>query len=66
MAKKKNDKLWQSAKEKFKLNSRQINMAKELGMSPKKLGSKTANKFEPWKMPLGQFIERCYFKRFKT
>ncbi len=65
MAKKKNDKFWQIAKEKFKLNDRQIKMARELGMNPKKFGSKTANKFESWKMPLGQFIEKCYFKQFK-
>lgn len=39
-------------------------MAKELGMNPKKFGKYAANKFEPWKEPLGQFIEKCYSKRF--
>lgn len=40
-------------------------MAKELGMNPKKFGSLGPSKSEPWKEPLGQFIEECYSKRFK-
>ena len=39
-------------------------MARELGMNPKKLGGKANHKQEPWKMPLPQFIEHLYFKRF--
>ena len=60
--KSKND--WALAKKKLKLNSRQIAMAKELGMNPKKFGSLGPSKSEPWKEPLGQFIEECYYKRF--
>jgi hypothetical protein len=40
-------------------------MARELGLNPKKFGSLAANKHEPWKSPLGEFIEDIYFKRFK-
>ena len=40
-------------------------MAKELGMNPKKFGKYSANPSEPWKAPLREFIEKCYFKRFK-
>lgn len=55
---------WSIAKTKYRLNARQIEMAKELGMNPKKFGKLAPNKSEPWKEPLGTFIERCYNKRF--
>ncbi len=57
---------WTIAKTKYRLNARQIEMAKELGMNPKKFGKIAPNKSEPWKEPLGTFIERCYSKRFKV
>jgi len=56
---------WALAKRKYRLNACQIAMAKELGMNPKKIGKMSPNKSEQWKEPLGQFIERCYLKRFK-
>jgi hypothetical protein len=37
---------------------------RELGMNPKKLGKLNNHKQEPWKMPLRQFIQLLYFKRF--
>jgi hypothetical protein len=40
-------------------------MARELGLNPKKFGSLANHKQEPWKAPLGEFIEEIYFKRFK-
>jgi len=39
-------------------------MARELGMNPKKLGGIANHKQEPWKLPLPQFIEKCYRKSF--
>ena len=63
--KKKSKNHWALAKTKYRLNSRQIAMAKELGMNPKKFGSSVPCKSEPWKEPLGCFIENCYYKRFK-
>jgi hypothetical protein len=39
-------------------------MARELGMNPAKLGKIDNHKQEPWKLPLPQFIEQLYFKRF--
>jgi hypothetical protein len=67
--KSRNDKIskdpWALAKTKYRLNSSQIAMAKELGMNSKKFGSLAPNKSEPWKGPLGEFIEECYYKRFK-
>ena len=56
---------WAYVKKKHRLNARQIAMAKELGIRPKKFGSMAPNKSEPWKGPLGEFIEECYYKRFK-
>ena len=55
---------WMTAKKKYRLTEEQILMAKELGMNPKKFGKITSNKAEPWKEPLGHFIEKCYNKRF--
>jgi hypothetical protein len=40
-------------------------MARELGMNPKKFGSLANNDQEPWKVPFPEFIEDCYYKRFK-
>ena len=59
------DAVWALAKTKYHLSARQIEMAKKLGMNPKKFGRLVPNKSEPWKMPLGPFIESCYDKRFK-
>lgn len=40
-------------------------MARELGLNPKKFGSLGNTKQQPWKLPLPEFIEEIYFKRFK-
>lgn len=56
---------WIEAKKKYRLSDVQIQMARELGMNPKKIGSLANNKQEPWKAPLPDFIEEIYFKRFK-
>jgi len=42
----------------------QIQMARELGMNPRKFGKLDNHHQEPWKLPLGKFIEECYLKRF--
>ena len=42
-----------------------IQMARELGMNPKKFGGLANHKQEPWKAPFPVFIEELYFKRFK-
>ena len=46
------------------LTSAHIQMARELGMNPRKLGKIDNHRQEPWKAPLPDFIERIYFKRF--
>ncbi len=57
---------WAMARIKYRLNARQIEMAKKLGLNPKKFGKLVPNKSEPWKAPLVKFIEKCYNKRFNV
>ena len=69
MAKKKKipDKLniWIEARKRYHLSHEQIQMARELGMNPKKFGSLANHKQEVWKAPLPDFIESLYYKRFR-
>ena len=57
--------VWVDARKRFHLSHAHIQMARELGMNPKRFGGKANHKQEPWKLPLPQFIEKLYFKRFK-
>jgi len=56
--------VWVDARKKFHLSHAQVQMARELGFNPKKLGKLANHKQEPWKMPLPQFIEHLYRKRY--
>ncbi len=56
---------WLEAKKRHHLSDMHLQMARELGMNPKKLGKLDNHKQEPWKLPLPQFIEKLYLKRFK-
>lgn len=55
---------WIDARKRYRLSHAQVQMARELGMNPKKLGKLDNHDQEPWKMPLRQYIEHLYFKRF--
>jgi len=55
---------WIEARKRFHLSHAQVQMARELGMNPRKLGGLANHKQEPWKAPLRVFIERIYQKRF--
>ena len=55
---------WIEARSRFHLSHAQVQMARELGMNPKKLGKLDNHRQEPWKAPLPQFIEHLYFKAF--
>jgi hypothetical protein len=55
---------WIKARQQFHLSHAQVQMARELGMNPRKLGSLANHKQEPWKAPLPTFIEQIYRKRF--
>jgi hypothetical protein len=56
---------WKDAKKKYRLSDAHIQMARELGMNPRKFGSLANHKQEKWKAPLPDFIEDLYYKRFR-
>ncbi len=56
--------VWIEARKRHRLSHAQVQMARELGMNPKKLGKLDNHEQEPWKLPLPEFIEHLYFKRF--
>ncbi len=55
---------WVEARRRFHLSHAHVQMARELGMNPRKLGKLDNEDQEPWKAPLPRFIEHLYFKRF--
>ncbi len=55
---------WIDARKRHKLSHAHIQMARELGMNPRKFGKIDNHKQEGWKAPLPVFIENIYFKRF--
>jgi len=55
---------WIDARKRFHLSHAQVQMARELGLNPKKFGGLANHKQEPWKLPLPQYIEHLYFKHF--
>ena len=55
---------WIDARKRHRLSHAQIQMARELGMNPKKFGRIDNHRQETWKLPLPQFIEHLYLKRF--
>jgi hypothetical protein len=58
------DRQWIEARRRHRLSHAHVQMARELGMNPRKLGKIDNHKQEPWKAPLPVFIEDCYFQRF--
>lgn len=56
---------WLVAQKRHRLSDKQVQMARELGLNPDKLGKIDNHRQEAWKAPLTQFIEEIYFKRFK-
>jgi len=55
---------WIDARKRHHLSQAQVQMARELGMNPAKLGKLDNHKQEAWKLPLPQFIEELHLKRF--
>ena len=56
---------WMVAQKRHRLSDKQVQMARELGLNPDKIGKIDNHRQESWKAPLPQFIESIYFKRFK-
>ena len=57
--------VWIDARKKYHLSHAHIQMARELGLNPRKFGQIANHRQESWKAPLPVFIEDIYFKRFK-
>jgi len=57
--------IWIEVRKRYRLSDAQVQMARELGLNPRKFGKLANEKQEPWKKPLPEFIEEIYFKRFK-
>lgn len=55
---------WIEARNKYHLSHAQIQMARELGLNPKKFGGMANHKQELWKVPLSEYIEHLYEKHF--
>ena len=58
------DEAWTNAKTICRLNARQVEMARALGMNPRKLPGLRPSAQQRWKLPVGEFIEERYGKRF--
>jgi len=56
---------WIDARKRYHLSHAHIQMARELGLNPKKFFSLANTNQEPWKLSLPDFIEELYFKHFK-
>jgi hypothetical protein len=56
---------WIEARKRYHLSGAHIQMARELGLNPKKFGSLANTRQEPWKLPLPEYIEELYFQHFK-
>jgi hypothetical protein len=55
---------WARARKRHRLSHAHVQMARELGLNPAKLGKLDNHDQEPWKAPLPIFIEELYEKRF--
>jgi len=57
-------KIWIEMRQKLRLSHKHIQMAKELGLNPKKLPRLANTQGSPWKAALPEFLEHLYTKRF--
>jgi hypothetical protein len=57
--------IWIDARKQFRLSHALVQMARELGLNPRKFGKLANHQQEPWKVPLPQYIEHLYRKHFK-
>ncbi len=56
--------VWIDARKRYHLSHAQVQMAREVGLNPRRFGKYTNEKQEAWKKPLSVFIEEIYLKRF--
>ncbi len=55
---------WIAARKRHRLSHAHVQMARELGLSPKNLGKLDNHDQQPWKAPLPEYLEHLYRKRF--
>ena len=55
---------WIDARRRFRLSHAHVQMARELGMNPRKLGQLDNHRQQPWKLRLPDFIAHLYAERF--
>ena len=56
--------IWIDVRRRHHLSHAHVQMARELGMNPKKMGAIDNHRQEPWKAPLPIFLEDLSHKRF--
>jgi len=56
---------WIDVRKKYRLSHAHIQMARELGMSPKRFDRLANTEHKPWKVPLPDFIQSLYEKKFE-
>lgn len=64
MGKNKNKSTWEVAKKRCRLNQQDIQMAKELGMTPKSLLKNIPSPKQQWKAPVKVWIRDLYEDKF--
>ena len=60
----KHDPRWAKAKQTCRLNMEDVQMAKELGLSPKTLLKSQPSPSQRWKLPVKAWIRELHAKRF--
>lgn len=61
---KKKAEAWAQAKRQCRLSEREIQMAKQLGMTPKSLIKNIPTPAQMWKLPVKEWIRSLYFEKF--
>ncbi len=56
---------WIEVRECPRLSHAHVQMARELGLNPKKLGKLDNHRQQPWNAPLAEFMEDLYVRRFR-
>jgi len=55
---------WIDVRKTYQLSHAHVQMARELGLSPKRFSKYADRKEQPWKRPLPEFIEHLYEAQF--
>ncbi|HYC88770.1 MAG TPA: hypothetical protein VEO54_06130 [Thermoanaerobaculia bacterium] len=56
--------VWIETRKRYRLSHAVIQMARELGMNPRKLGGLNNHRQQAWKAPLPELVADLYLRRF--